>query len=443
MAGLRDDPELIPRGARVLVALSGGPDSTALLHLLVAVSHDLEIHVEAAHFDHGVRPESVEEALFASSMARSLGLECHVGRPGSPPLKTQAALRSVRYEWLERLRAERRADRIALGHQADDQAETVLFHLMRGTGLRGLAGIPARRGALVRPLLGLRRAQLGAFLEESGTPWIEDSSNSNVRWTRSRLRAEVLPSLQAFAPDVVERLLLLADSAGRAQDLIDRATDRLIEAEGTAPIHEDRTEFRLAGLRDAGEELLAALVRRIARRSGVRLTAGGTRAAVAFIREGHSGGRVSIGGGLEVSREYGRIAIGPGRDRDVARAVPVDPRPGSGRLSLPGRTVHLRWRPTAGRTRASKRIAVAVHPGHYPLTFRGWMPGDRIRLQGGTRKLKKLFADRRIPVSERERLPVLADRFGNVLWIDGLTGAEMRRESEDRPSFLEFEIDDE
>jgi tRNA(Ile)-lysidine synthetase-like protein len=91
----------------------------------------------------------------------------------------------------------------------------------------------------------------------------------------------------------------------------------------------------------------------------------------------------------------------------------------------------------------SKRIAVAVHPAHYPLTFRGWLPGDRIRLQGGTRKLKKLFADRRVPVSERGRLPVLADRFGNVLWIDGLTGAVTRRESEDRSSFLEFELDDE
>lgn len=440
---LRDDPELIPRGARVLVALSGGPDSTALLHLLAAVSDELGIHVEAAHFNHGVRPEAAEEAAFAASLARSLGLECHVGRPDAPPLKTQAALRAARYAWLERLRSERRAGRIALGHQADDQAETVLFHLMRGTGLRGVAGIPRRRGALVRPLLGLRRAHLEAYLVESGTTWLEDPSNSDMRWTRSRLRAEVLPTLETFAPDVVERLLRLAGSAREAQDLIEQVVERLIEATETGPLRDGRTELRRAGLPEAGEELLAALVRTVARRAGVRLTVGGTRAAVAFIREGRSGGRVSIGGGLEVSREYGRIAIGPGRDRGTPGAVPVDPGPGAGRLSLPGRTVHLRWRPTTGRSADSKRIAVAVHPAHYPLTFRGWLPGDRIRLQGGTRKLKKLFADRRVPVSERDRLPVLADRFGNVLWIDGLTGAETRRESEDRPSFLEFELDDE
>jgi tRNA(Ile)-lysidine synthase len=438
---LRSDPKLIPRGSRVLVALSGGPDSTALLRLLAGVSHSRAIHIEAAHFDHGTRPESADEADFASSIARSLGLPCHVGHPDLPPTTTQAGLRAARYRWLERLREERRADRIAMGHQADDQAETVLFHLMRGTGLRGLAGIPQRRGAIVRPLLAIRRAHLEAFLRDSGTTWIEDPSNSDPRWTRARIRTAVLPSLEARESDVVERLVSLAGSAGRAQEILERVADRLIES-ATTRRDEGQVALRRAGIREAGPELLAALVRRIARQAGVRLTAGGTRAAVAFIREGRSGGCVTIGGGLEIFREYGEIVIGPGRDRHPPGAVSVGSGPGSGRLTLPGRTVDLRWWPTPTRNTDSGRIAVAVYPGHYPLTFRSWQPGDRIRLPGGTRKLKKLFADRRIPLSERGRLPVLADRNGNVLWIDGLTAAEARRESDDRPSFLEFELDD-
>ena len=161
------------------------------------------------------------------------------------------------------------------------------------------------------------------------------------------------------------------------------------------------------------------------------------------MREGRSGGRVAIGGGLEVSREYGHIFIAPETRVPTAGAIHVRAPSGEGRLELPGRRVCVRWRSTKEAPGPDGRIAVAVGSGHYPLTFRGWRPGDRIRLAGGTRKLKKLFADRRVPVSDRNRLPVLADGDGNVLWIDGLAVAETQREARSRPSYLEFELTDE
>jgi len=415
----------------------------ALLRALVEVAPDLELRVEAAHFDHRVRPDSNRDAAFAVDLAESLAVRCHVGSPDIPPDHSQAGLREARYRWLEELRRDTGADRVALGHHADDQAETVLFHLMRGTGLRGLAGIPPRRGSIVRPLLAFRRGQLLAYLEETGSTWIEDPSNSDRRWTRSRLRAEVIPALEVALPDAVERLLCVARAAGDAVALIDRVAAVLIDQAAFGGDPDGRVGLRRSTVAAADPELLAAVVRRVARASGVSLRHGGTRAAVSFMREGRSGGRVSIGGGLEVWREYGRVVIGPPGREPEGGAVRVQGSRGEGRLVLPGRTVGVRWRPTEGSRGLDGRIAVAVHPGHYPLTFRGWRPGDRIRLAGGTRKLKKLFADRRIPASERNRVPLLADGNGNVLWIDGLAVAESRCEPSGRPSFLEFELRDE
>lgn len=415
----------------------------SLVRLLAEVRSDLALHLEVAHFDHRIRPGSGEDALFTVRLCESLGIECHIGYPDLPPVPTQAGLRMARYRWLQRLQRDRRADRIALGHQADDQAETVLFHLMRGTGLRGLAGMPARRGPFVRPLLGLRRRDLQAYLEGAGVEWVVDPSNADSRWTRARLRAEVMPALEARAPGTVERLLLVSRSAGKAELLLENLADRLIDTTLLSRAEDGRLILRRGALQPLGPELLSAVVRRVARSHGVSLTSGGTRAAVVFITEGRSGGRVDIGGGLEVVREYGRIVIGSPVERSESNAVTVTDTPGSGRLSLPGRTVRVRWRAAEAPSTVPGRIAVAVHPTHYPLMFRGWKSGDRIRLPGGSKKLKKLFSDRRVPVSDRGRLPLLADEEGNVLWVDGLVAVGMPRESGSRPSFLEFEINDE
>ncbi len=164
-AHLRAQPELIPEGCTVIVALSGGPDSTALLHLLSDLAPSLDLRLEAAHFDHQMRPGSEADAKFAARLAADVGVPCHVGVPAAPPRPGQASLRDARYEWLQGLVRERRIDRLAVGHHADDQAETVLFRLMRGTDLRGLAGMPTRRGRIVRPLLPFRRRAVIAYLE--------------------------------------------------------------------------------------------------------------------------------------------------------------------------------------------------------------------------------------------------------------------------------------
>lgn len=182
-------------GDRVAVAASGGADSTALLHLLVETAGWHKGILSVAHFDHGLRPESAADAAFVRDQAGALGLPFTLGE-GRLGSASEAEARAARLAFFDAVPA----DRVALGHHARDQAETVLFRLIRGTGPGGLAGIPRRRDRLVRPLLDVDPEDLRAFLRERGVPWREDPTNADPRYTRNRIRAEVLPLLEDVRP---------------------------------------------------------------------------------------------------------------------------------------------------------------------------------------------------------------------------------------------------
>jgi tRNA(Ile)-lysidine synthetase-like protein len=239
--------QLLAAGERVLVAVSGGPDSTALLHALARLRARLGCEIQAAVVDHGLRPEAAAEARAVTEACRRLQLHCGVlvvdvsgGRRRGESLQTAA--RRLRLAALQEAAAAAGCQRVALGHTADDQAETVLFRIVRGTGLRGLSGIPYRRGPFVRPLLDVRRAQVLGFLRRHGVGFVEDPSNRDRRFARTRVRHEWLPFLAAENPRVVEALLSLARQArtggprpgwrsdprlaGRAADVIERLAAR-------------------------------------------------------------------------------------------------------------------------------------------------------------------------------------------------------------------------
>ncbi len=424
----------------VMVAFSGGPDSMALLHLLRDLASEADLRLEAAHFDHGSRSDSREESRRVVDMAAGLGIRCHVGGPPSRPGTTQASFRITRYRWLEEVRRDLGAARIAVGHHADDQAETVLFRLMRGTDVRGLAGIPIRRGPIVRPLLPLRRYEIVQYLKCVGASWISDPSNMDRRWTRARIRADIMPELERRLPDVVPRLVSLGKAAASTDRLYDRAAMALLHAAVLEATRADAVELRREVLIRADPELLARALRRIARARGVIPTHGGTRAAVEFISEGRSGGRVMLGGGVEVAREYDRVIVSGKPEPADAKPLLVHPGPGGGSLRLGSRAFDVRWRAVSAAARQMDRIAVAVPLGHYPLMFREWRHGDRIRLPAGTRKVSRLFGDRKVPVRERSHVPVLADMMGNVLWVQGLATAVTDERVDYEESLLEFEL---
>jgi len=427
----------------VIVAVSGGPDSTALLHLLSRLAPELDLRLEVAHFDHGVRASSSADGERTGDLSARLGLPFHLGAPDRPLNVDQASLRDSRYGWLAAITRSRNADRLAVGHHADDQAETVLFRVMRGTDLRGLGGIPARREAIVRPLLPFRRWELIEYLELLSETWIEDPSNADPRWVRARLRADVLPAVELACPGATARLVNLGRAAQAATDLVEGLAARLLGESVLPSARPGRVELARDRLLRAGTELQSLALIVLARTAGIALSAGGTRAGVEFISVGRSGSRVAIGGGLEVAREFDRIVIGGSAASTTVSELEVHEGTGAGVVRIGERELAVRWRPAVPGSRPPGRIAVAVSPGHYPLMFRGWRHGDRIRLAGGTRKLKKLFGDHRIPVSERVRVPVLADRLGNVLWVEGLATADAERGNTRGVSLVEFDLRDE
>jgi tRNA(Ile)-lysidine synthase len=218
----------VPDGAVIILAVSGGPDSTALLHGAAALAPARDWRLTVAHLDHGLRSTSAEEAAEVAATAAGLALPVEVRRTDVAALaasehrSVEDAGRQARYRFLEQMAAERGPDTlIATAHTADDAAETILLRLLRGSGLRGLSGIPPRRGRIVRPLLHARRAVLRAALDAAGLPYIIDPSNADSAHARNRVRADILPALERLNPAAVEALVRFGGLAADDDELLD------------------------------------------------------------------------------------------------------------------------------------------------------------------------------------------------------------------------------
>jgi tRNA(Ile)-lysidine synthase len=419
-------------GERVVVALSGGLDSLVLLHLLRFAPELPRTELIAAHFDHRMRPDSAADARWVAERARRWDVRLESGQVGAPPQSEEGA-RDARYEFLDSVRARVQARWVLTAHHADDQAETVLFRIARGTGLAGLRGIPERRGALLRPLLPFWRVELEEYARAHGLEPRPDPTNADPRFARNVIRAEVLPRLEsAVAPAAKRALVRLARLAAREErawrtlvaGLLERAileqdSDRIVVA---APV--------LLGYPSA---VRARVLRTLVRGLGAGLDEAGTRAAAEFTRSAASGRSHPLPGGLVLSREFDRLvlsrAVAKAPDAaldamsdatsdsmsDVALEI-VGAGAGTGSFAMGGRRLTARWSLDplpSGEPFALPRL-------RFPLRFRSRRPGDRIRLAYGSKKVKKLLTEARIPLSERERVPVLVDGAERVLWLPGV-----------------------
>lgn len=384
--------DLLRRGDRVVVAVSGGPDSMALLHALWEVHARLGLTLEVAAVDHGLRADARREIDLVRERAGALGLpfaavpvDVAAERRRRRGASLQDAARDARLGALAALARAHGADRVALGHQADDQAETILYRIVRGTGLAGLSGIPYRREIFVRPLLDVTRAQILRYLRRRSIPFVDDPSNADPRFARARIRHAILPTLARENPRVAEALRALA-AAARGDGAADPGTSSL-------------------------SRRAAATVARLASRGGTST--------------------VDVAGGRRVEISYGRVRL---EDRAGARG----PRPGGTasapvRIAGPGR---YRW--PAGGVVEVREGAAGGADGEFdgdrlawPLVVRSRRPGDRMRPRGGSgrRKLSDLMIDAKIARPVRGALPIVTDAHDVVLFVPGLRPAEAGRSS--------------
>jgi len=229
--------DLIPRGSRVLCGCSGGPDSAALLFALARLAPELDYELEAASVDHGLRAEAARDVAIAARQAAGLGVTFHPLRVDvAKAASVQAQAREARYAALQSLAAQRGAARIAVGHTRDDQAETVLLRLVRGTGLHGLGAIePRRADGVIRPLIDCDRADVHRLAVAQFAELADDASNADPRYERVRLRAHVMPLLLAENPRLAEHLAALADEAREYRIPLEQAVVELLEHATVGP----------------------------------------------------------------------------------------------------------------------------------------------------------------------------------------------------------------
>ncbi len=458
---------LIAAGDRVGVAVSGGADSVALLRLLDAGRAKFGIALTVLHFDHKLRADSASDARFVEQLAKSraLGFVCEQADVLSVAHRKKKNIeevaRRLRYEFFARVVARGLASRIAVAHTMDDQAETVLARLLRGTGPAGLAGIYPQNGAVVRPLLGIRRSDLREYLRSIGQDWREDATNRDTTRQRAHVRENLLPALEnEFSSATVENLARLAalsreDEAfwgALVQDRFQRLA-RLDERTGAVSISAGRLlapmEFSSAPPPHAMRSLTERLVRRLYKNvcgDLLQLTSTHVAQVIELAQAGAGGKCVQLPRGVRVTRNFGEILFAVAKVRQVSRQKRTGKREtdrpsrayqysvqlsgfGCTNVSIPElascfRLKVIDWS-SAPRETTKWRSILDLELLRPPLLFRNWRPGDSYRPRGRrkARKLKEMLLAARVAKSERDGWPVL-ETDGQVVWAKGMEPAQ-------------------
>ncbi len=399
--------DLIVPGDTIVCALSGGADSVALLFALYLLKEKLGIQLEAAHFNHQLRgEESQRDEDFAIGLCHRYDIPIYVGRghvvAGEKGL--EAAARDARYGFFDTL-----PGKIATAHTADDNAETVLMHLVRGTGLKGLGGIAPRNGRIIRPMLSVTRQDVEEFLKEWCLSHITDSSNETDAFLRNRIRHHVMPLLKQENPRLSENLSAMALQLREDEKILSSlCSEELPEVEA---------------LRAMPQALRSRALERFLKDSGVKEPEQShIDLAEKLVFSDKPSARASFPGGVTIARNYDGLEV-----RQQEERLPEI------MLTCPGEAVLPEYQVICQQAAeiVNTETVFTVQP-QGTMILRSRRSGDAIRLAAGTKSLKKLFIDRKIPAAQRLRIPVIADEAG-ILGVCGV-GADLNRRAEKLPA---------
>ena len=445
--------QMFTPGSTVVVAVSGGQDSCALLHGLYTLNSELSLNLHVAHLNHGFRgAEADADAEFVRAFAEGLGLSSSIEKRDVPGAKrllhtsNQDAARTVRHQFLQRVAAESGAETIALGHTRDDRIETVLLNILRGSGIEGLRGLAPISENRVRPLLDVARKQTGAYCKQHGIAFREDVSNVSPVYTRNRIREELLPHLESYYnPGTRAAILRLSELAGEDSAVLHELSQEALER---AILNISKGSIVLSI--EVLESLPPALKRRAVRHAIERVRGSlediefaAVQRALALIESPGSSFELR-GNRTIISRRGDRLEIST-RPPSLSR-LPI-----AFELAVPGETSVAPWNvvfriqrsePTAFPTIAGNttRIFLEEDAVKLPLTVRNRRPGDRFRPFGmaGTKKVQDLLVDHKIPAEMRDNVPIIEDAEG-ILWVVGHGVSERTRITSKQNNLLSLE----
>lgn len=461
---------MISESDRVLVGVSGGPDSIALAHVLAGLADDIGFFMHIVHLNHMFRGEEADkDAQSVIEFAAKQNLSCTVEKIDVPAyieehrLSAQAGAREVRYSFFEQIMKTGNFNKIATGHHADDQAETVLMNVLRGSGLAGIAGIPpVREDLFIRPLIEVTREEIIQYCEKYNLPVRHDSSNKKDVYLRNRIRNKLFPLLKReYNAKIIETLLRLSEIAREDDDYLTEALDKvwgqIVEVTGARDIVINLSDFLV---------LHVAIQRRLLMKAWEKVNSSDRDLAFihveklrAFLKDGPDTGWFELPRGIKVRKAYGKARFSPEDRSNIDEYEILLKVPGKTYIPQLGITIITEMLPGYKATRrAGKAVkyfdkevglldpAPGVHYVDYnrlpgDLLVRNRRPGDRFRPLGmkGTKKLKDFFIDMKIPAEEREKYPVIVS--GNeVVLVGGLRMDERWKVSKDTVEMLQIKI---
>ncbi|TET46967.1 tRNA lysidine(34) synthetase TilS [candidate division TA06 bacterium] len=429
--GMIQKDRLFEKGDLLLAAVSGGCDSVFLLRCLCLLKDELKVELKVAHLNHMLRKEEAErDAEWVKRLSDELSVDCVVESENvrafaeKNSLSLEEAARVCRYDFLEKVKHKLDADKIVLGHTADDQAETLLLRLLRGSGNTGLASMTPKRGHLVRPLLNLRRHDIRKYLDKNGLSYIDDPSNLDLRFTRNIIRHKVIPLIESsINPAVVSVLARTASILSEEDVLLETNAQKDLSRAGK--FEGPYLKLDLKAMQNMGVARRRRLLRAaIGALKGDLRNIGSVHIdkTLELVDSGSAGTKINIHS-LEVYRDYDSIILG--------RSVPMAALQYERQVNVPGITTveeaDLALLSSITNSAHVKIDYSASHRAYFdldhlllPLCVRNRRPGDRLVpfARKKPKKLKEIFIDDKLPRRERHSIPIILDR-GGILWIPG------------------------
>jgi tRNA(Ile)-lysidine synthase len=455
-----EEYHLLDPGEKVVVAVSGGPDSVALLKVLEMLSSEYGLTLIVAHLNHGLRENAPAEERFVRRLAQDMGLvfESKSVDAGSLRRRTGKGIedtsREVRYNFLNDVARKHGARKIALGHHSNDQTETVLMNFLRGSGPTGLKGmLPARDSTYIRPLLGVTRIEIISFLERHGLQFVTDASNADQRYLRNRIRHTLMPLLTArYNPKLDESINSMAEIMRMEDDYMGMATANALSSLGVAPADSkfkilicDFLEYHEAMQRRIMKHLLEGLSP-----NGKGIGFKHIKAALGLFRSDHPGVRVNLPCKIEARREYDTVVIS--REKAGEEGISIKgcddlyyefTPPGTVKMAELGKKMTFELVDGPIDVKTNDRDVVFMDYGRIspPLVIRAVRPGDRMQPLGmkGMKKIKCVMIDGKIPLVHRRKIPLVLDQEA-VLWIAGLRLSERVKITEKTRQILKVEF---